>query len=113
MNEQFDKWQLPLRLDEHGDVRVGKSRVLLDTVIYGHRQGDAPERIATQFPTLELPDVYAAIAYYLRNRDEVDAYILAREKAGEKLRRDIAEHAQRQIVGSASAGGTVLTDHMS
>jgi uncharacterized protein (DUF433 family) len=87
---QLDDWQLPLRVDSEGDLRVGKSRVLLDTVIYAYRQHDTPERIVEQFPTLELPDVYAAIAFYLRYSEAVDVYIADREKAGAELRREIA-----------------------
>jgi hypothetical protein len=33
------------------------------------------------YPTLELPDVYAVINYYLYNRTEVDAYLRQREAA--------------------------------
>ena len=32
------------------------------------------EEIVQQYPTLDLADIYTVIAYYLRNREDVDAY---------------------------------------
>ncbi|MBW3596454.1 MAG: hypothetical protein KY475_04165 [Planctomycetes bacterium] len=40
-------------------------------------------------PTLNLADVYGAIAYYLRHRNEVDQYIHTRRQEAEKLRQEI------------------------
>ena len=50
----------PLRTEEGGVVRVGKTRVSLDTVIGAFHQGCSAEQIVLKFPTLELTDVYAA-----------------------------------------------------
>lgn len=81
----------PLHTDEHGVVRVGGSRVTLDLVIGAFLEGATPEEIAVRYDVLDLVDVYATIAYYLRHRDEVDDY-LEREAAGaEDARRGIAE----------------------
>jgi uncharacterized protein (DUF433 family) len=79
--------KVPLRVDEQGAVRVGKTRVTLDTLISAFKGGAAPETIVRQFDTLQLPDVYAAIAYYLTHRDEVEAYLAEGEKLGEEIRR--------------------------
>ena len=76
----------PLRVDEHGAVRVGDSQVLLDIVIREFNNGAEPEAIAHGYPTLDLADVYWTIAYYLRRRKEVDEYIHARRHEAEKLR---------------------------
>lgn len=76
----------PLRVDEHGVIRVGKSQVLLDIVIREHNNGANAEGIVRGYPTLDLADVYATIAYYLRHREEVDAYLQARRKEAEELR---------------------------
>ncbi len=48
----------PLRVDEVGVVRIGASRVTLDTLIGSYCDGN----IVQQFPTLALADVHAAIA---------------------------------------------------
>ncbi len=78
-----------LRTDEYGVVRVGASQVLLDIVIREFNHGARPEEIAEAYSTLDLADVYAVIAYYLRNRASVDEYLQARREDGEKLRQMI------------------------
>jgi uncharacterized protein (DUF433 family) len=80
---------IPLRVDEHGVIRVGDSQVLLDIVIREFNNGAEPEAIAHGFPTLNLADVYGAIAYYLRHRTEVDNYLDTRRQEAEKLRQEI------------------------
>ncbi len=80
---------VPLRLDETGTVRVGNSRVTLDVLLADYRSGLPPEEIVRQLDTLELADVYAAIAYYHRHRGEVEQYLRQREAEAEALRRDI------------------------
>jgi len=78
-----------LRIDADGSVRVGKTRVLLATVITAVYHGESAEEIAENFPTLDLVDVYAVIAHYLRHRTEVDAYMDEYRRQGEALRRQI------------------------
>ena len=79
----------PLRTDEHGVLRVGDSQVLLDIVIREFNNGADPEGIAHGYPTLDLADVYAVIAYYLRHRKEVDEYLQTRRAEAERLRQEI------------------------
>jgi uncharacterized protein (DUF433 family) len=78
--------QIPIRTDEHGRLRVGNTRVLLDLVIYSFRLGHTPETITSQYPSLSLDDVYLAIGYYLRHRDEVEAYLRQQEAEAEAFR---------------------------
>ena len=73
----------PLRLDEGGAVRVGKTRISLDLVVEQYENGMTPDDLVRAYDTLELADVHAVIAYYLRHRDEVRAYLNRRvEEAG-------------------------------
>ena len=86
---------IPIHIDEHGDIRVGSTRVLLDLVIARFKQHSSPEQIHENFPTLTLADIYAVITYYLNNQDEVEAYLQHRREKGEALRRKIeAEQPQ-------------------
>lgn len=78
---------VPLRVDASGAVRVGNTRVLLDIVIHSYKQGNAAEVIVHKYSTLDLADVYAVIAYYLRHREEVDAYLKQREIEADELRK--------------------------
>ena len=57
------------------------TRVSLDSIVYAFQQGSSPESIVQSFPLLTLEQVYGAIAFYLANRAEIDAYLLAEEKA--------------------------------
>ncbi len=76
----------PVRL-LHGVLRVGRTRVSLDTVIYAFNKGCSPRVILRKYPSLELADIYSTIAYYLWNKEMIDAYLEAREKHAEEVRR--------------------------
>ena len=79
----------PLRVDDHGVVRIGDSQVLLDIVIREFNNGAEPEAIAHGYPTLTLADVYSAIAYYLRHPTEIEDYLQARRQEAQTLRQEI------------------------
>src|SRR2546423_11141195 len=76
----------PLRSDEGGTVRIGKSRVSLDLVIEQYENGMTPEDLVRAYDTLDLADVYAVIAYYLRHRDEVRSYLKRRAEGADAPR---------------------------
>lgn len=76
----------PLRLDDTDVYRVGGSRVALDLVVEQYENGMSPEEKVRAYDTLTLADVYAVIAYYLRHRDEVGAYLKLRMQEAEALR---------------------------
>lgn len=75
-----------LRQDEEGVMRVGETRVRLDTVLTAWMQGDSPEQISENFDALELAEIYGVISYYLSHRAEIDTYLMQNRQAGERLR---------------------------
>jgi uncharacterized protein (DUF433 family) len=79
---------IPLTTDADGVVRVGGTRVTLDTVIVAFREGATPETIAQQYPSVALADVYAVLGYYLRHIPEVHAYLQQREEAAARVRQE-------------------------
>ena len=79
---------IPLTVDKDGVVRVGGTRVTLDTVVQTFAQGCSPEEIVAQYSALKLADVYAVVTFYLRQKKEVDEYLRQREELGERVRRD-------------------------
>jgi uncharacterized protein (DUF433 family) len=85
----------PLRVDEGGAVRVGKSRISLDLVVEQYENGMTPEDMVRAYDTLVLADVHAVIAYYLRHRDEVRAYLKRRAEEAEALRAKIEAERPR------------------
>jgi uncharacterized protein (DUF433 family) len=78
-----------LRTDEHGAILIGDTRITLDVIIAAIQNGDSPEQIIEGFPSLQLGDIYAVIAYYIDNRDEVDAYLRRRDEEAERIHREI------------------------
>jgi uncharacterized protein (DUF433 family) len=81
---------VPLHVDEHGVIRVGKSRLPLDVILDYHKQGMTAEAIAAGYEDeVTLADVHAVLAYYLRHRDEVDLYLERRRQESDDLRRQI------------------------
>ena len=78
---------VPLETDAGGVIRVGKTRVALDTVISAFLEGATAEEITHQYPSLHLADVYSVVAYYLRRCAEVDAYLQKRRRQARKIRR--------------------------
>jgi uncharacterized protein (DUF433 family) len=80
---------LPLRTDQDGTIRVGQTRIPLETVIHAFNEGASAEEIAFRYSTLELADVYATITYYLRHPHAVDEYLQSQEARAEEIRRKI------------------------
>jgi uncharacterized protein (DUF433 family) len=111
MSIAFSAEPIPLCEDQHGDIRVGDSRVLLDLVVHAFDDGATPETIVQMYPTLKLADVYAAIAYYLRHGQEIRDYLDARTRRAEETRQmiqsqqpDMQEIRQRLLQRRANLG---------
>lgn len=80
----------PLHQDATGAIRVGNSRVLLETVIRSFQDGASAESIVHRYSTLSLSDVYNAVGYYLRHQDEVEAYLSQREELAETVQQRLS-----------------------
>lgn len=64
-----------------GSYYVVGTRISLDSIIHAFRRGESPETICQNFELLRLEEVYGAIAYYLANQADMDAYLIGQ---GEK-----------------------------
>lgn len=80
---------LPLHEDASGTIRVGGTRVTLESVVYAHESGSTPEEIVDDFPTVTLAQVYGTLAYYHQHRDQVREYLRRQEAGVAALRRKI------------------------
>jgi uncharacterized protein (DUF433 family) len=110
--------KLPLDQDADGVIRVGGTRVSLDSVVAAFLEGATSEEIAQQYPSLDLADVYSVISYYLRHRDEVHVYLQARQALASKVREEnearfdpsgvrdrlLARRAQKETQADAPTG---------
>ena len=72
MSLTLDAQPLPMQETADGVVRIGGTRVTLDTVIRAYRRGASAEEIARAFDTLRLEDIYAVLSFYLRQTEEVE-----------------------------------------
>jgi uncharacterized protein (DUF433 family) len=78
-------------LGQAGGIRVGSSRVTLDSILASYHNGSTPEEIAIQFSVLRLEDIYSTIAYYLNHRQEIDNYLEQRDQQAQQLRQQLTQ----------------------
>jgi uncharacterized protein (DUF433 family) len=78
----------PIQADDDGVLRVGGTRVRLQTIINAFKSGSAAEEILLKYPSLYLTDSYAIITYYLGSREEVEVYLEERRRIEEVVRRE-------------------------
>jgi uncharacterized protein (DUF433 family) len=81
-----------VRTDEHDVMRIGDTRVMLDSVVAGYKEGLSPESIRRQYPSLALEQVYGAITYYLAHQEEVEAYLRRQDELWARLRSEADAH---------------------
>ena len=79
---------VPLSTDADGVVRIGGTRVTLDTVVAAFREGATAETIAEQYPSLQLDQVYTVVGYYIRHQAEVNEYLERRRQAAARVRQE-------------------------
>jgi uncharacterized protein (DUF433 family) len=80
----------PLQPGPDGAIRVGNSRITLDVIVEAFEQGLPLDEIASEYDVLERADVYSAIAFYLRHKSEVQAYLNQRRQFAD----DLEQHLQ-------------------
>lgn len=85
---------IPLTTDADGVVRIGTTRVTLDTVVAAYREGMTPEGIVEQYPSLRLANVYSVLGYVLSHPEEVNTYLAGRQQQSTDVRQENeARHA--------------------
>lgn len=87
-----------IRHDTDGVLRIGQTRVTLDTVITAFDLGATPEQIVQQFPSLSLAQVYASISIYLHNRDELDSYFKERRLQAKQQLDEVTQQPHMQDI---------------
>jgi uncharacterized protein (DUF433 family) len=80
--------RVPIRTDANGVIRVGGTRVTLDTLVAAFDAGATAEEIVQQYPSVALADVYSVIAYYLRHQPEIQAYLVHRQGQAAQVREE-------------------------
>jgi uncharacterized protein (DUF433 family) len=88
MSLALDAEPVPLGRDADGVIRVGGTRVTLDTVVGAYLDGATADAIAEQYPSLSPADIYTAIGFYLRHRSEVEAYLSDQRTRANQVRQE-------------------------
>ena len=70
-----------------GRPRIAGTGVTVQRVVGWYKLGLAPEDIADEIEHLSLAQVYAALAYYHANRDEIEAAITTEMEEAAALER--------------------------
>jgi uncharacterized protein (DUF433 family) len=88
MSTIIETSQIKLTRTDAGVLRIGNTRVSLDSILIAFNQGATPEQILYDYDTLTLNEVYAAISYYLQHKAQVDAYLEERRVQNEEIRKE-------------------------
>ncbi len=92
-----------------GAYWVAGTRVSLDSLVYAFLGGQTAESIAQSFPVLTLEQVYGAIAFYLANQSDIDAFLAKAKVDFEALRqaaRDADPMFYRKLADARRHGQT-------
>lgn len=82
----------PLAVDAGGTVRIAGTRVSLDSIVCCYKTGATSEQIAEDFPTVGVANIHATIAYYLKNRADVERYLREQAEAATALKQEIGPY---------------------
>lgn len=77
-----------------GRPRINGTRMSVQTIAGWYKQGYSVEEIADQYEHLTLAQIYAALAYYHANQEEIEADLRAEETLYDQLSRK--RHAQKK-----------------
>ena len=80
-----------------GDAYVAGTGLRVKRIVVYYQQGYLPEEIADKYDHLNLTQVYAALAYYHANRDEIDASLSEDDRASEELAQADRAHAPSRV----------------
>ena len=99
---------VPLQRRDDGTIHVANTRVTLDVVVEAFRSGATAEEIAQDYSSLNLADIYAVIAYYLRHEPEIENYLLhpdalarfVHKQASASSAAELREHFRQKYPGA-------------
>ena len=105
----------PFLPDAHGILRVGGTRVTLETLLGYYTQDASIEDLHRGFPTVPLSELHAVVCYYLRNKAELDVWLAFEASEWNRLRaEDEAAHGgaeRRRVIRERWAALNVTTPH--
>jgi uncharacterized protein (DUF433 family) len=83
-----------------GKARIAGHRIrVMDIVVWHEKRAMSPDEIVAMFPGITLADVYAALAYYFDNREEIDAEFREDAEAAEALKVSCPSKVREKLRG--------------
>ena len=73
-----------LSTDDGGFIHLTGRRIGLHHLLRAYHDGLSPEEIALEYPGVPLATVHKVIAFYLDNREAVDAYVAEQNRSVEE-----------------------------
>ncbi|MCX7838812.1 MAG: DUF433 domain-containing protein [Anaerolineae bacterium] len=71
-----------------GRIRIEGTRITVNQIVALYKQGYTPEEIADQYPQLNLAQIYAALAYYHANKEEIESDLAAEKYEAEEAEKE-------------------------
>src|SRR5260221_12224060 len=87
-----------------GAYRIGDTRVSLDSLVDLFREGMSAESMVESYSALSLELVHGALAFYLANKKEVDAYLADGQPVAESQHRQSRQNERRIAMPSQVPG---------
>ncbi len=77
-----------------GQIRIEGTRITVHRIATLYKQGQGAEEIVQTYPHLSMGQVYAALAYYHANRDELESELAAADGGYDQLRQEAPSRAK-------------------
>ena len=78
-----------------GHLRIDGTRLTVNQIVAWYKQGYSPEEIADQYPHLMLSQVYAALAYYHANKEEIETDLAMEKRKARRLEQTHGQLSRR------------------
>ena len=91
-----------------GKPRIAGHRIRVeDIVIWNERMGLSPDEIVSQYPTITLADVYAALAYYHDHFEEISRQIREDEAFAREMQKKTPSLVQQKLTQQNGPGNSI------
>jgi uncharacterized protein (DUF433 family) len=84
-----------------GRLHIGGTDITVNQVVLLHKRGVSAEEIVVEYPHLTMAQVYAALAHYHANQDEIEADLRAESREASDPAIDMSDAQERDVRLSA------------
>lgn len=84
-------------IERDAEIRKGRpciagTGITVHRIAIWYKLGHSPEEIARRYGHLTVGQIYAALAYYHSNREEIDAQLAAEEEDADRIEQEYLQH---------------------